>query len=290
MKESRLREPYTHRTGTIPFSLHYTQVPKDDESALYCHWHTEIEIFYVAEGNLLFWVEDQQYNLNKGDAIVIPSNLLHRAQRVDQCPCSFYAVVFSPNLILDAFPYPEFSENAGPLLDTGSRSAVLLKSEKKLEEEVIFYLKQIFAFYRKEIRSCGLEICGLLFIIWQRLYLEHYAKLPSGKNSSTQNQEIKKVLEYIQEHYNENISLDDLAVQCHLSRGYFCRIFKEAYGIKPFEYINRYRIVQASRLLLTSDKKITQVCNECGFNGVSYFNRMFYKYTGMNPSTYRERL
>lgn len=287
MKDGKLRELYTHRTGNIPFSLHYTQVPVGDTSALYCHWHAEIEIFYVCEGRVRFWVEEELFILEEGEAILVPPYLLHKAEKVESENCSFHAVVFASNLIEDAFPYPEISGCVNPLLFSGLRSVLVMRREVPWQGDLLFMLERVFQNYQRELKDCALEVCGLLFIIWQRLYSEYSTKFSRDDRRLTNNQEVKKAVEWIHEAYDEVITLDDLAGRCHLSRSYFCRLFKEVYGLKPFEYLNRYRIMQASRLLVCGELKITEISKRTGFNGVSYFNRMFLKYTGMNPSVFR---
>lgn len=80
---------------------------------------------------------------------------------------------------------------------------------------------------------------------------------------------------YIQEHYQQTVTLEELASTVHLSRGQFCRTFKHLTGVTLFHYLLRYRILQSCNALSNTNKKITDIATSHGFNNISYFNRAF---------------
>ena len=105
-KSSYLIEQILHQTQSRPFSLHHTVVYPNMTSALYLHCHSEMEFFYLEQGNVQFQIEDAKFTLQAGDAIFIPPNLLHSAKRMGDPTedCSFYAIVFSLKMIMDITP------------------------------------------------------------------------------------------------------------------------------------------------------------------------------------------
>ena len=98
---------------------------------------------------------------------------------------------------------------------------------------------------------------------------------------------ILPVCDYIENNYKEPITLDDMADLIGVSKSYLCRIFKEAHGMTPVNYLMRIRISKAKRLLISTDMKIKFLSEECGFNDSSYFCMIFRRMEGMTPDEFR---
>lgn len=112
---------------------------------------------------------------------------------------------------------------------------------------------------------------------------------PVKNNYNKKEQErLQVVYKYIDAHYHEKISLKDTAALCHLSEAAFSRYFKKITQLTFTHFLNHYRINQAKRLLV-SDHNISEACYACGFESLSYFNRVFNKVTGENPMEFRKR-
>lgn len=110
-----------------------------------------------------------------------------------------------------------------------------------------------------------------------------------GKYNEKEQERIRHIYAYIDEHYQGKIAVDEVASLCNLSKPAFCRYFKKATGNTFVSFLNQYRISQAKRLLLMG-KNISEACYECGFESLSYFNRTFKKVTGENPSEFKKKL
>ena len=98
---------------------------------------------------------------------------------------------------------------------------------------------------------------------------------------------VRQAMAYIQEHYAEPISRQDLADRVGLSDDYLTSCFHKELGVTPVAYLNRYRVQQAKQLLKNTHKSITEIAFEVGFSGSSYFSRIFHRETGMTPAAYR---
>ena len=92
----------------------------------------------------------------------------------------------------------------------------------------------------------------------------------------------------MKQHYQERITLEQLASSLHMNKNYFCKFFKQKVGKTPFSYLNEYRINQAAALLLTTDAPITEIAMDTGFDNMSYFIRQFKHCKGCTPSIYRK--
>jgi AraC-like DNA-binding protein len=98
---------------------------------------------------------------------------------------------------------------------------------------------------------------------------------------------INEVCLFIQKNFNTAISLKQVANQIYLTESNFCKFFKKATGKTYSDYLNEIRINEAARLLLQTDKTISQISFECGFETLSYFNRVFLKKKSRTPSVFR---
>ncbi|WP_455796586.1 helix-turn-helix domain-containing protein [Clostridium butyricum] len=99
---------------------------------------------------------------------------------------------------------------------------------------------------------------------------------------------IKTIISYIQKNYSEKIYIKDMARQINMNEQYFCRFFKSMIGRSPIEYLNEYRIKKIEELLISTDRKVMDICLECGFNNMGNFINVFKKFTGMSPIKYRQ--
>ena len=99
---------------------------------------------------------------------------------------------------------------------------------------------------------------------------------------------LKVVYKFIENNYQRAISIEEISTLTHLSKAAFCRYFKKMTRLTFTEFLNQYRIEQAKRLL-KSDKNVTETCYECGFESLSYFNRIFKKVVGENPIQFKKR-
>lgn len=98
---------------------------------------------------------------------------------------------------------------------------------------------------------------------------------------------IREALQYIHAHFEEKLSLGDVARRVYINTQYFSRVFKRETGVTFTEYLNSLRIQAACRLLAATNYPAYRVANECGFSDPSYFNRVFLRYMEMTPQKYR---
>ena len=100
---------------------------------------------------------------------------------------------------------------------------------------------------------------------------------------------IKDVIKYIETNYQRAITIDEIAGVCNFSSSHFMKYFKKVMNTSFIDYLNEYRLSVASRLLLTTSDNILEIAAECGYDNLSYFNRLFKKKFGVTPSVYRNK-
>lgn len=281
-------ENIVHRTSSRPFSLHRTVLSEGENCALYLHCHPEAELFYLEQGKLDFQVENHTYTLNVGDGIFVPPGLIHNAYNLSdgRGSCIYRAVVFSVDMLEKNLP-PYCHIYFSSLYKWRMNCIYPITSENPKNMRLLSLLPTIFTFQEMEVERYELALTGTLFLCWQELYNLCFSKLASSPDNPSHT-ELQASLDYIQQHFNDQLSLRDLAASSGFSEGYFCRSFKDFTGYTPFEYLNRIRIVKSCELLTRTNKKITEIASLCGFNNISYFNRTFSKMMGITPSGYRK--
>ena len=100
---------------------------------------------------------------------------------------------------------------------------------------------------------------------------------------------MKLILKYVENHYMDKITIEDIADEVGLSQSHFMKYFKNTMGTSFIEYLNEYRLTMASRLLVSSDSSILDIAAEVGYENLSYFNRTFKKRFEMTPREYRKK-
>ena len=111
--------------------------------------------------------------------------------------------------------------------------------------------------------------------------------VPAG--SAAPSARVERAIKYMDKNFAEPITLDQLAACCHVSRRHFFRLFEQAVGLAPMEYLKKVRLQKAAEMLLTSDCNVTEVAYACGFNDSNYFSSLYHKEFGMSPSQFKRQ-
>jgi AraC-like DNA-binding protein/mannose-6-phosphate isomerase-like protein (cupin superfamily) len=288
--DSKFKELVSHVISNRPYSLHRTFIPADCDLVLYQHLHDEIELFYLESGEVEFIIEDRCIPLKEGEAILIPPGLLHMALNPHNRNCCFYAFLFSTVLFSEAYSPSSYTRFIQPLKHNGALYVLSVSPVAGWQKRFLKLLLQILGFYnRQDIENWELELHGLLFQLWNLYYTNHMLSVDLSGTYQKLYDKLKNSLLYIQEKYSEDLTLEQLAGCSGLSKGAFCRYFKELTGTSPITYLVRLRIRKSCELLINSDLKITQVANQCGFYNISHYNRAFLQYMKCTPTEYRRQ-
>ncbi|MBU0478574.1 AraC family transcriptional regulator [bacterium] len=154
--------------------------------------------------------------------------------------------------------------------------AILNKTVNEIEKEPEGYNILIKAYIFELI----VNVC--------RFYSDYQKQKNIDKDISTKRETCFRVIRYVEDNYDKDIHLKDLADIGYLQTNYFCKVFKDISGMTPMEYVTNYRIQKACDLLSNTDKSVTDVCFEVGFHDSSYFARMFKELIKTSPSEYRK--
>ncbi len=257
----------THRSREFETAIHSEM-----------HYHDEIELLAVTEGELFCIVSGKHYHCQKGDVLFFSARIPHSTY-VENSKCAYTLLQFRPEQYLGD------SNNTGKYFNRFVRNAdlpfAIIKNPtlfdiiaRALEEE------------QKQEEAFDLYIKGATYSIIALLCREGALSASNSAYSA----DIKKILpalSYIEENFAQNITLDDIARLQNLNPSYFCRVFKRASGSSFVDYLNFVRVCKSEKMLASGEKSILEIACDVGFSSLSYFNRTFKRYKNCTPTEYR---
>jgi AraC-like DNA-binding protein len=246
------------------------------------HYHPEYELTYIIKGNGYRLVGNGYEKFSDGDLVLLGPNLPHTwsgnvsADQVSEA----IVIQFSHEFIR---PFLAFHESISikKMLQSAERGLFF-----KAENQIVSNLTTL------PDTSGMSSILKLVFILEELskntsrcISANTFHTVVSEKNEHR----INKVCLFIQNYFRTGISVRQAAELIYLTESNFCKFFKKATGKTFSDYVNEIRISEAGRLLVQSEKTIQQISMECGFETLSYFNRIFLNKNKMTPSTYRQK-
>lgn len=280
MEKIRLIEKSTHGTPVFPIAVYNMTFDKYTSILAPLHYHREFELLYATKGSLTIQIDENTYILQEGEGVFINSGLLHVIKAENNDEHAFIAVVFDYSIICSKKDIIYF-KYIKPLIDGE------IQINLTLDRYACKMIKKISDSFIGNNHGYELHIKQLLTDI-----IYNIVKNSSSITHTNQNPKsilIKNVLDYIENNYEKQISLIDMAEHAHISKEYLCRIFSSMYDTTPVEYLNRYRIRQSTGELLNTHRTISNIAISHGFNNSSYYNKLFLRYIGCTPSEYKKR-
>jgi AraC-like DNA-binding protein len=265
-------------------TFHLDHVIRQQEYSKSEHYHDSYEIYYLLQGTRLFFIHDRLYELTAGDLVFINSNEIHRTME-NGCPGHERLVINFKSSFLE--PYVE----DWPSIETffiEKGHVIRLLEEKKL------FIRMLFEQISLEITNCDTGYLSYLRALLTKLLLFGVRRADRKQSSSAEllahplDRKIIEIVRYINTHYPQTLSLDQLAKSFYISSSYLCRSFRRVTGFSFIHYVNMTRVKEAMRLLRYTDMKIIDIANAVGFNNLTHFNRIFKTHTNISPKNYRK--
>lgn len=280
------KEIKRHGSYEFPVLISYERLSYFDTGEFPWHWHPEIELTLVMEGEIAYQVNDSLYLLKEGEGLFCNTNVLHSGH--GERDCSYLAVTFHPRLLYGYTSSVMQTKYMSHILKNPSLASIHFTQEKSWQKHVLELLELIRLLNRESPVSEELQIQIALLQIWQEIY-EHVEINETGPVENGRDTErIRRIMEYIREHYAEKITLEDLAEQIHLCRSESCRLFRRYMKESMFDYLLDYRVERSLELLRRSDLDVTQIAGQVGFGSPGYYSKIFKRKMGCTPMEYRK--
>lgn len=254
----------------------------------YYHWHQCCEIMFVHGGQGNVVVNQQMYDIRRGMLFFFQPYQLHRIYSDVSPTCPFERTIFyiDPHVaenLLQGFPKRRALFTT---LWQGTNSYCAFDLGERVD--AVEWFLDHYEHNRKDNILADNEDISMLFLqLLSCIGTEDHPMFQSGERRTLRYSE--KIMSFIEEHYHEEVNLDQLAEEIHLSKSYVSRIFHQETGGRLVDYLTARRIKQACRLLGTTDLPVEQIGIAVGFPNASYFNQLFKKVLGTTPLKYRKR-
>lgn len=285
---TNLKENTTHGDFILPFSI-YKGTLSPSFPSIAAHWHEEIEVIIVLDGSCDYRINLDSFVINKGDILIIDSQSLHSLTYIPSKNMTWASFVFNINMLKSSNTDGALLKYIAPLLNHEHQLPIIIKDNIDCYSKIFDVIEDIiYCYYEKDI-AYELELKSLLFKFFSLLYKNDLIKKHQSKNNLTINttDKIKLVLNYINDHYSEDISINTLAELCEYSEYHFMRFFKKHIGLTCVQYINNLRLEKSSILLTSTNNAIMDVSLEVGFDNLSYFNKLFKRKYNLTPKEFR---
>ena len=253
----------------------------DKSSFVATHWHTAIEMMYIIDGEVNVTMNHQTTVLLPGDIYLIDSRLPHSTKSIN-----------GNHALLLQFPY-QFLQKYIPNVDSyvfGFDCHTTNPIQKTKQLQLIEVVKQMQIVYQIKPRGGLLRFNSLLFEMLYLLYHNFAREVQSSsvKKDVKNFRRLDPILTYTREHYNEPISLSQIANIACFQEEYFCHFFKKNMGVTYFQYLNEIRLSHIYHDLTSTDIPLKELLERHGFTNYKLFRRMFYEQFHTTPGEYRK--
>ncbi|MCX8472500.1 MAG: AraC family transcriptional regulator [Sediminibacterium sp.] len=273
-------EQLLQKNEHLSFLCYEVNVPSFD---FFWHYHPEYELTYIQNGYGKRLVGDSYENFKAGDLVLLGPHLPHTwiTEKGKKETCRAIVIQFTRAFVEQLFLFPEMNsfEKLFAKTDRG------LQFKTAENDDCVLLLQQM-------IKRNNISRFSLLLQLLELLMNKKSTSIASAKYKLLKGNEdqlrINKVFQYVQKEFKEGVSLNQAAGIIHLSESAFCKFFKKASGKTFSDYTNEIRIAYSCQLLLETDKPINEIAYECGFESLTYFNRIFLRKKKMKPRIYRK--
>lgn len=247
------------------------------------HFHNYLEIGYCYHGSGKLIIEDREYRYSDNMYTFIPKNMPHTTISDPGNLCKWEFLFIDLDSFIRDEIHSEYLSRDDLLRITNKRGTLKSMKNHPVMGQLI----------RNILRECHEpdtyspeSIKGYLYsMIIEVLRLDEERE--GAKRSTQINRYVKSAVDYISQHYTEDIKIRELAGSCGLSESHFRRIFIESVGMKPIEYLNLVRIEHACMLIRKGEHSMEDICYEVGYQTPSTFNRNFKIVTGISPRDFK---
>ncbi|MHA6482944.1 helix-turn-helix domain-containing protein [Paenibacillus sp. strain BS8-2] len=280
-----LREPMNMPDPRFPIKVHRAYFEHADTTLFPHHWHAHLEFLYIEAGTATIECGSTPYDVQPGDLIVVNSNELHYGMSRSS-DLFYYALIVDTSLLHSQFDDAAETKFIAPII----QNRILFRNHIRGNEETNACVQSIA--HELHTRSFGFELAvkSELYRLLTLLLRGHVSSVLTKDEYAERMKNIERfepVLNYIDQHFKEPLTVELLSDMAGLSRFHFSRLFKQLTGRTVTEYVTATRLNKAEYMLRHSPLTISEIAVAAGFNDIYYFSRTFKKHKKQTPSTLR---
>ncbi|MCD7034919.1 AraC family transcriptional regulator [Metabacillus sp. GX 13764] len=244
------------------------------------------DLLYIVKGEMFITEDKVPYTVKEKEYLILTPGKEHFGHKASKKETSLFWIHFSAHMPFHAEEdgHSSWSNAKQKEADFISPASFQLNIPKKAAVIHSLYTEELLedlASMTDQSTEQPLRLQG----VFQELLLhlqKEALKIPSAAEKVVQDTK-----EYLREHYKEEIGMDKLSAGIRFNPDYITRCMQKSTGITPMQYLNKYRLAQAKKLLATTADKISAISEESGIGDAAYFSKLFKKFEGMTPQEYR---
>ena len=247
------------------------------------HFHEDVEILTVKTGKMAYSVNGQTLLLEAGDTIFVNSNQIHYSLSVEDITATYVIFIAHPSILRSSAAVD--MQAITPITSNQNLSYIRFRDYNE-NTGLIYNLMMTLP----DIRRDAFAVTKKFFEIWEIIMKQSksYGMLENEYDPDIHMQSFKKMMFFIQKEYPNPITLDMIAASGGVSKSMCNKLFKKYVDESPVNYLLEYRIKKVAERLRTTSCPLTDIAEQCGFNGASYMSEMFKKTLGSSPLKYRK--
>ncbi len=254
------------------------------------HIHSSVEMLFIAKGRFRVCSENTEQLAYEGDMVLFRPNTIHHIYAME-AESIYYVLKLHPSFIL-AISSHEYGAAYLLKLSIFKDGIKIVWSHKECEQNGISRVRELILREYNE-KKYGFDVAikvyavQILLIVIRDLEKNEVGLSLADEKKDNLSRRIYDSIIYINKHYAEDITALDCSREVFMSYSYFSRSFKRMTGKSFTEYLMNVRINRAEKALLSSEKPVTQIATECGFNNAAYFSAVYKKLKGISPTSVR---
>jgi len=252
------------------------------------HWHNELEFILLRGGSAVYRVNEQDFRLTAGDALFVNSNRLHFGYSANGEDFAYSVLHFLPELVSDHVVRRKYLL---PLISSEACDAVLFRGAGVGETELYATVRTLISLYLQPPQAFELNVLEQVYRLLRLLDGQGDIRRNIDDAASAERvRSMQTMLKYVQEHYAERVTLDDIAAAGAMCRSKCSYLFRQVLQQTAIEYVQSVRLQKSCDLLTDTELSMTEIASRCGFSGASYFVELFHQQFGVTPRRYRALL
>lgn len=279
-----LHENKLHGQPEFPFIVYRGMLP-EYITGYPLHWHEEMELISVVSGTGIITVQAERFEVHGGDLILIPPQTVHSIEQLDGERMEYFNILFQLSLLEAEHGVSKYIR---PLYSHSKTLPFYLPQGDALNENLAFPVAELIRNRKRVDSDYTLMIRANLYTILYHIVHERLDGSVDTVPMDTNYDKLKVILEYLREHYSEEITVQQVADMCGFSGSHFMKLFRELTGTSFVQYVKHLRLDAAARQLRETGRRIGEIAEEVGFSNLSYFTRAFEEKYHVTPSAYRQ--
>lgn len=259
---------------TLPCQMHHP------------HWHDAFEFLYVLSGKLEVHINHKAYIASAGEGFFLNARQIHYIKKYQEYDGVFASFLIEKDVLCQNEQDPVYEKYIFPVINNPSFSCFPLVPKIPWQKYILENIKKMLEICRQKTFGYELKIQHFINEIFYYIIRNHNNIKQLSLRDIHDIDRLRTAMSYLENSYQNRLTLADISSSCHLSRSECCRLFQRILQSSPIDYLLRLRIQKSLPLILAHKISMGQIAKEVGFSGSSYFSETFKKVIGCSPRDY----